>query len=293
MEKIGQGGTNDVFKYPNEDFVIKLNRDILQKLLDANRENISIDFREKVEEYIKIENAKNEQLYECFGKENCLCERVIMKEISIEKDNIIQNIEGIISIQEASNIFKESTKKDFSVGYVEQSPKFEKNKETYDQMNKSLLGNEKFNEKDFLEFNDKMKPIFELLDNDEEFSDCMKDFLLKFKNYFEISGRFIDLIGEENVLFYKENEKWTFKLGSVIKEETENMMHEVMNILEENPEKINKDESQEFKKQLMNQLALIRLLNSTSIKIGIGKIINTSITEKQLNNLHKIKFDCE
>jgi hypothetical protein len=43
----------------------------------------------------------------------------------------------------------------------------------------------------------------------------------------------------------------------------------------------------------MNQLALIRLLNATGLKVGIGKIVDVGLTEKQLENLDKVKFKKE
>jgi len=44
-----------------------------------------------------------------------------------------------------------------------------------------------------------------------------------------------------------------------------------MGALEENSEILNQDEK--MRNQLMNQLALIRLLNATGIKVGIGKML--------------------
>ena len=43
----------------------------------------------------------------------------------------------------------------------------------------------------------------------------------------------------------------------------------------------------------MNQLALIRLLNATGLKVGIGKIIDVKLTERQLENLDRVKFKKE
>ncbi|MCB9808969.1 hypothetical protein H6776_01070 [Candidatus Nomurabacteria bacterium] len=71
--------------------------------------------------------------------------------ISVEQDGISQNIEGVISIQEASDIFKDPNKKDFITGYTEQDPSVEENREAYDKMNKALLGGGEFDEKRLFE----------------------------------------------------------------------------------------------------------------------------------------------
>lgn len=292
LQRVGHGGTHDVFIYPqNPTFVIKLNRGVLKKTSSIGQTELSPEIRKMADKYVDVENGKNEQLYKHFGQEHCLREKVMVQKISVEQNNISQNIEGIISIQEASNIFKDPNKKDFSAGYIEQESSIEKNRKVYDKMNKALLGDGEFDEKDFLKFNEKLKPIFELVDKDKEFADCVREFLLRFKKYFEESGKFIDLVGQENVLFYQQNGKWTFKLGSVIKGENKQVIEEAIGALEENSEILNQDEK--MRNQLMNQLALIRLLNATGLKVGIGKIVDVGLTEKQLENLDKVKFKKE
>ncbi|MCB9808968.1 hypothetical protein H6776_01065 [Candidatus Nomurabacteria bacterium] len=114
---------------------------------------------------------------------------------------------------------------------------------------------------------------------------------MRFKEYFEASGKFIDLVGQENVLFHQQDGKWTFKLGSVVKGENKQVMEEAMGALEENSEILNQNEK--MRNQLMNQLALIRLLNATGLKVGIGKIIDVKLTERQLENLDRVKFKKE
>ena len=116
----------------------------------------------------------------------------------------------------------------------------------------------------------------------------MREFLLRFKEYFEASGNFIDLVGQENVLFHQKDGKWTFQIGSVVKGENKQVMEQAMSTLEENPQTLNQD--QKMRNQLLNQLALIRLLNATGLKVGIGKIVDIQLSEKQLKNLDEIKF---
>jgi len=290
LHMIGHGGTNDVFIYlQNPTFVIKLNRAVLEKLRSFEQAELLPEARKMADEYVEGENSKSKQLYKHFGREHCLIEKVMIQRISINKDDILQNIEGIISIQKASDIFKDQNRKDFSIGYIEQDLSVEDNKEVYDKMNKSLLCNDEFNESDFLKFNEKIRPIFELVDQDKEFGNTLKEFLLKFKNYFKESGRFIDLVGQENVLFYYKDGKWSFQLGSVLKNETKEAMKKILDVLEENPESLNHNE--EMRNQLMNQLAFIRLLNATGLKVGIGKIIDIKLTERQLKNLDEVKFN--
>jgi len=289
LQKIGSGGTHDVFiDQNNSNFVIKLNRGALEKISSLNQSEWSDETQKKVNEYVEGENNKNKQLYKSFGVENCLSEKVMVAKINLERNNVSQNINGVISIQEASDIFKNPTKKDFSTGYVERDELFKENKNVYDDMNRALLGDADFNEKDILLFNERLKPIFELADTNQQFADCMREFLIRFKEYFEASGNFIDLVGEENVLFYQKDGNWSFKLGSVIKQETKQGMETALDYLRENPDTLNQDQS--LRNKLIKQLAVPRLLNATGIKVGIGKVVNIELSEKQLENLDKVKF---
>ncbi|HBK34272.1 TPA: hypothetical protein DDZ06_04635 [Candidatus Uhrbacteria bacterium] len=289
LQRVGHGGTHDVFIYPkNPSFVIKLNRGALEKALSVGQSELPPEIRKMAEQYVESENSKNEELYKYFGQEHCLREKASIQKIGVEQDGMARNIEGVITIQEASDIFKDPNKKDFSTGYTEQDPTLEQNKDTYGRMNKALLGDGEFSEGDFLKFNEKLKSIFELADQNKDFANSVREFLLRFKEYFEASGNFIDLVGQENVLFHQKDGKWTFQIGSVVKGENKQVMEQAMSTLEENPQTLNQD--QKMRNQLLNQLALIRLLNATGLKVGIGKIVDIQLSEKQLKNLDEIKF---
>ena len=161
LQRIGQGGTHDVYIFPqNPAFVIKLNRAVRGVLKDA----FSVDpiDREAIDQHIEGENSRNEQLYKHFGQEHCLYEKVMLQKVSVEQDGVMQNTEGVISIQKASDVFKDPNQKDFCTGYTEQDPSMKQNKEVYDKMNKALLGNYEFDENDFLKCNENLRTFFEL-----------------------------------------------------------------------------------------------------------------------------------
>jgi hypothetical protein len=139
-----------------------------------------------------------------------------------------------------------------------------------------------------IEFIPKWEDIFKKIDSDKWFAEKAKDFLIKFKKYYKTEGKFIDLVGEKNVLFYQENNNREYKIWSVIKQDNKDEFTKVLWVLENQPEKILSDEY--FKNILMNGLACTRMLNNLWIKLGIGKIVNISLNEKQIKNLNKIKL---
>ena len=125
----------------------------------------------------------------------------MVQKISIQRDGILQNVESVISVQEASDIFGGPDKKDFGIGYIEQDLSAKKSTEIYDKMNNELLGNGEFNEGDFLEFNEKMSIIFELVDRDNEFTDCMREFL-SLSSHCRLSRIYALLKDENSPSFY-------------------------------------------------------------------------------------------
>lgn len=290
LKKIGGGGTHDVYAYPeNQSFVIKLNKNALDGALKIGQAEFSPENRKLAEEYLENENQKNDQLYEYFGNANCLREKVLTQKLAIETGEDLKKIEGVISLQEASDIFNDPERIDFSTDYAEKDSFIgeAENEEAYEKMNDSLLGGKEFDEKYFLKFNEKLRKVFELIEGDGDFSDRMREFLLRFKNYHEATGRFVDLVGKDNVIFHQQNGKWEFKLGSVIKAENKQVMEEVFQMLEQNPDALKNNGK--LDSQLLNQLALIRLLNAVGLKSGIGKIIDIELTSNQLRNLDRIR----
>lgn len=292
LQRKGGGGTHDVFVYPkNKSFVIKLNRGVLEKSLSVGQSVLSPEMRQKAEQYVDNENQKNKQLYQYFGQEHCLRDEVTIQKISIENEGIIKNIESPVIIQEASIIFQDPNRKDLSTDYVEKNLS-EHDGEAYYKMNQALFergrANEKYFEKHFLKLNDKFRPTFELIDKDKNFADSVRDFLFKFKKYFKVSDRFIDLVGQDNVVFFQKDGNWSFVLKSVLKDETKQNMEEALRILEEDPNQLNSDDKK--RNNLMNSLTFSRVLNALGLKTRIGKIVDIKLTPWQFLNLNKIKF---
>lgn len=291
LQNKGGGGTHYVFIDPqNPAFVIKLNRDVLEKTIKVDQPELSPETRQQAEQYIDSENRKNEQLYQYFGQKHCLRDQVITQKIRVAHCGVAKNIESVIVVQEASSVFLAPGKMSFGSEYAEKKLA-NQDKNTYDKMNKALLGNEKFDENDFLKLHEELKSIFELAEKDENFADSVREFLLRFKKYFETSSRFIDLVGQDNVVFFQQDGKWSFILKSVLKDETRQDMEKALKVLEQNPNQLNSDD--ELRNILMNSLTLTRILNAIGLKTGVGKIVDTQLNGKQLENLDKIKFNKE
>jgi len=286
LQKIGEGGTNLVYEDPeNQEFVVKVIKGVLETVRKEGTSELSKDLRKRAEDYITISNTECQKLYEYFGDEHCLREYFVLGKINVDGKT---EAETVLSVQEKSEVFKDPTKVNFDAYYVEERDDLKDKKTELSSVNKALLADGQHDEESFLKLYERLKPIFKLIETEESFSEAIKDFVDRFKKYFEATGRFIDIIGEENLLLYQKEGRWTFQLGSVIKAETKQNVGEALEMLENNPEALNDDE--EKINRLKNGINLIRILNAIGLKTGLGKVVDINLTTSQLENLEKVKF---
>jgi hypothetical protein len=101
---------------------------------------------------------------------------------------------------------------------------------------------------------------------------AMKEFLTKYRRFYEKTGILLDTIGDDNVLFYKNNDAWQFKLGSVIKHDTAVLTRKMLAEIKENPD--SKNQSFEFFTSIYFMPACIRAINVCAEKVGIPRIVD-------------------
>jgi len=284
FKKIWDWGTHDIYMSNDNRFVVKINR----KVLDIARENnnngiLKSEIKSQANDWIEWYNNWYKSLYENFNTENCLYEKAILQKINID-DNMI---ECPIIVQEATDLFKKQTI-DFGTEYIQDIK--QEDMRNFEVLNTSVLWTktELFNENLLIKFSGKIGNILSLVNKDDKFWYKVRDFLLLFKSFYEKEGKFIDLVGEKNVMFYKENDVWKFKLGSVIKWQSKDNMKDALWMLDRSPEELM--ENKVLKNDLNNTLTLIRMVNGLWIKLGLGKIIDISLNDNQIKNLNKMKL---
>ena len=290
MQCLWKWGTHNIYWLKdNSNYVLKINNFVLNRIIKSgwqDNEKLQIE----MENYIREESDKYEKLYSCFGKWNCLVSSIMKKKLSITGETGNKMVlDWIVVIQEKSDVFENNDRLDFSFWYIEWNSKSKDNTDAYNKLNQSTFQTWIFDEKAIFCFSEKIKIFFEKIDENPSLKITVIDFLNRFKKYYEETWRFIDLVWQENVLFYKQWESWKFQLGSVIKNENRQRLENVLSLLENNPEKLNLEE--QLKSNLKNQLALIRLLNATWMKVWIWKVIDINLTQRQLNNIELVNFN--
>ncbi len=277
--KLPGGGTHDIYKLnDNPTFLLKVIRNSLG--------NDKVTLQRRLDEL----TSKYAKLYEVFGYERCLLEtRSIQK---VKQTDDIDVKDAIISLVAFDDCFQKNEKFGFNTQAIETiESKLKADPSKYHKMNLSLLGNEAsgeaFNQEDFLFFHQSLSPIFERLEKEASLRAVMKDFLVKFKDYYQQTDQLLDFTGQDNVVFYKNSDTWQYKVGSVIKHETGKRAVSTLRAIDGNPEIV--DKSFEDWTFIYFVPSWLRMVNAIGAKLGMGQIIeNVPISARDSENLSKM-----
>jgi hypothetical protein len=260
MKKIGQGGTQDVFilKDGSSPFVIKV-----------NRASLKMKTKERLEKY-KADNAAYQALHKSFG-DHCTVEQLLLRDVSDESGTK----KAIISVADFEEGFQKESKlglqdSDFSWNDVT----IVKHVDAYDDMLKSMFFPDKahlFDLSTLEAMNPKAAKLANLIRQEPAFRDALKEFLTKFQEYFSKTGQYLDIAGRDNIIFFKDDESWTFKLGTVIKVETAKKFENSLNWLHNGSKKT--EESGNHMSMLRYCFHWTKTLNTLAMMVGMDRVI--------------------
>ncbi len=286
FKRIEGGNTHNIYQLDQEQkFLLKVVKNSIGKSLNDLRINIA------------ELNMAYHKLYEIFGLKKCLIEYRFIS--LVQESNKSKPENAIISIVHFDPAFLFKDKFGLNFRFLETDEiKINTHLSRYHAMNLALMGTEvsykSFNLENYLEFEPFYKSIFKLIENESSLRGALKDFLLKFKIYYEKTGRFMDLKGKDNVIFYKDQFGWTYKIGSVIKIETEESFRKALKEISNHPQSIN--ESNEIYALIFYVPSWVRGINALAKKLGMDKIIKNIILSKEnsehLGKIHSsLSFD--
>ncbi|MBS0287561.1 MAG: hypothetical protein JSR17_09705 [Proteobacteria bacterium] len=254
------GGTHEIYRVEHTPpFLVK----VVRRSIGNSQDALQATLKDLTDKYA--------HLYAHFGEDRCLLETRCIHKVS---HNGIDAKDAIVSLVAFDTCFQNKDKFGFNTQAVEtMEPKLKKDPHKYHAMNQNLLGESKtpFNEEDFLYFHDGFQDVFRLLDKEPSLREVMKEFLTKFKHYYQKTDQLLDFTGLDNVVFYKKDAQWQYKVGSVIKHETGNRAKQVLQAIASDPAVV----KQSFENWTFIYFvpSWLRLLNATAAKLGMGRIV--------------------
>ncbi|ASQ45183.1 hypothetical protein [Legionella clemsonensis] len=207
-ERIAEGGTHILYRFPEAPFVIKL-----------MKQNLKPEALEALEQ-------KYAALYDCFdkdGKSRCIRELHFTHQVLLPGKDAH---DAALSIVPYEKCFNSKVKFDFKIEPAELDPYLMRhNQELFASFTKILIGQKgaepTINLNDYAIIDVRIGAILQRLEEDPPLRTVMGEFLNHYRDFYQRTNLILDAMGFENVLFFKdEKEEWQFKIGSAIKHDT-------------------------------------------------------------------------
>ncbi|STX51771.1 Uncharacterised protein [Legionella busanensis] len=270
-ERIAEGGTHILYRFPNAPFVIKL-----------MKQNPAPEELAKLEEKYTV-------LYACFdkeGKQRCIREKhfTFLVQLPGKKAQI-----AALSIVPYEKCFTAKIKFDFKIEPSELDPYLIEHKQDFfEKISEYLIhptDEIDFNLNDYALFDRRIGAILQRLDNDLELRQVMAEFLNHYRDFYKKTNIILDAMGYENILFFKdEQDNWQFKIGSVIKHDTGKYTNELFANLQAG-KPVDLTNFFNFTHAYFSP-ANIRALNICAAKLSLEPVISdVSINTRELVNL--------
>lgn len=280
LERLPGGGTHDIYKLRSNSnaapaYLLK----VMQRSVGKTQPELSDEITKLTDQYAAF--------YRVFTPERCLVENRSIEEVVKDDTSAAQT--AIVSVVAFDTCFASKDKFGFMVEPLEMDEVIiNQNSENYKAMNLALLGSatESFNLENYLSFHKEFQPVFQKLGEDPGLQTVMREFLSKYKQFYQETGILLDTIGLDNVVFYKDDAGWQLKLGSAIKHDTKTLMLKTLAEIAVDPTAATKSFQAETSIYLMP--ACIRTLNAFGLTLGMGKIIeDMPFTDADCDNLSR------
>lgn len=269
-ERIAEGGTHVLYRFPDAPFVIKL-----------MKQNPNPKELEELEKKYAV-------LYDCFdkdGKQRCIREQHITLPVLLLGKKEPQD--AALSIVPYEKCFQSKVKFDFKIEPAELDPYLmEHNQELFDKAHKALIHKDgsgvDFELNDYAIIDERIGAILQRLDSDPQLKEIMTEFLNHYRDFYQKTNIILDAIGFENILFFKdEKSDWQFKVGSAIKHDTGKYTKELFDTLHSGKE-VDLTGFVNFTHAYFSP-ANIRAVNVCAMKLGLEPVIHdVTIDSKDL-----------
>ncbi|HHF0525647.1 TPA: serine hydrolase domain-containing protein [Legionella anisa] len=259
-ERIAEGGTHVLYRFPDAPFVIKL--------MKQNPNPMELEELEK----------KYAVLYDCFdkdGKQRCIREHHITCHVQLSGK---EPQSAALSIVPYEKCFKSKVKFDFKIEPAELDIYLmEHNQDLFDKAHKALIHKDDtgvdFELNGYAIIDERIGAILQRLDSDPKLREVMIEFLDHYRDFYQKTNIILDAMGFENILFFKDEQgDWQFKVGSAIKHDTGKYTQELFDTLHSGKE-VDLTGFVNFTHAYFSP-ANIRAVNVCAMKLGLEPVIH-------------------
>jgi hypothetical protein len=291
---LGKGGEQIVYEIPEHpDIVIKVATEPLRKIAEWNvahdrpLDSMPPELEPHVREYLVQEDARYRQLKKYFGAAHVPDQKEFLMKIPVTK-NILRALYNngsppfatneawsVVTAQKRVAALSDPGRLSIVAGYAEQSDVSEK---SYNQATKHLVfgegPEEKLNDRDFFEVQSypDLKELLEKSGSDENLKATLKTLVGEIISYAEETGEIFDLAGQDNIVLYQKDGKWTYSLVDTRYPGEGQMVNKARAALLKLSTEGELDEKE--KNILLNIFNFVRTVNGLAEQLGAQKRIN-------------------
>jgi hypothetical protein len=301
---LAKGGEQIVYEIPDHpDVVAKVNVESLKAVIDWNihhgetPDSFSEEIRERAEKILDNEVRRYVELKQHFGSEHIPTQKQYLIQIPVTPeilnrlyDNkppiITDAVWSITTIQKRVEELNDSTRLALVSGYAE---KTERPSDEYHHVTEHLVfgknPEEKLTLNQFLEIqgNDNLRGLMKKSESDMHLRDVLCELIEKIISYTEKTAEILDIAGDDNIIFFQKDNKWSYMLVDAKYPGND----DIMNGLKLNLDKLTYEiEVEEFGENiLLNAFNYIRTINGIAEQLGIKAriFVGSDITGLELD----------
>jgi hypothetical protein len=230
---LAKGGEHIVYEVPGHpDIVVKLETGLLKEIIEWNLErgqpidSLPAELKPRVSEYLEQEAACHQQLKRYFGVDHVPGLKEFLVKIPITR-NILNalyegnppaatdKVWGVVMIQKRAEALNDPNRLVVLSGYVEdgKAPEDLDNEATrhfvFGKSPEERIEKEKLFK---IKSHGNLRVFLEKLESDEDLRELLKELVEKIITYTEETGEILDLAGQDNVVLFQKDGKWTYEL---------------------------------------------------------------------------------
>ncbi len=290
---LARGGEHIIYDIPDHpNIVVKVKADLIKMVIWWNVEHeqpidsLPVEIELRAREYLKKEAGRYQQLKKYFGAEHVPSQKEFLVKVPITEDILNALYDGkppattnevwsAVIVQKRVGALSDPRRLTIVAGYAEREDVSE---DLYNQATQHFVfgknPEQKFEKEKFLEIqsNNDLKALVEKSALDENLRETLKDLVEKMVSYTEDTGEIFDFAGQDNIVLFRKDGKWTYTLVDVRYPGGSKMVDEAKVALLKLS--VGNEIDEREKNILLNIFNFVRVVNGLAEQVGAQKRIN-------------------
>lgn len=308
---LAKGGEHIIYELPEHpDVVVKVRTASLKKVLEWNTEHgqpldsLPDEIEPRAREYLKEEAERYQQLKKYFGSDHVPSQKEFLLKVPITENILREIYEGnppaitsqvwsIVMVQKRVDALNDPSRLAIVAGYAEQS---EVPEDIYKQATEHFIFSknpgQKMEKEQFLQVqsHNDLRNLLEKAEGDENLKKDLKDLVERMVAYTQETGEIFDLAGQDNIILFQKDGKWSFSLVDTRYPGESKMIEKARAALSKLSEGNELDEHE--KNILLNTFNFVRTVNGLAEQVGVEKRINIvpeGMTQRDIDFLSMLR----